>query len=107
LRLIPTPHKKMSNHDVTLNLEHLLRALREVQSLTPKIFTGDTKTQIDLPEPIVTRTREEALRMGVSAEVLIVALLQAFNDADESFKKDLEKVLSSVLHAGEAKPSVE
>ena len=85
-------------------LEDLLRALREVQSLTPKTFTGDPKTQIDLPEVIMTRTREESSRMGVSPEVFIMALLQAFNNADESFKTSLAKELSSVTHAGENNP---
>jgi hypothetical protein len=92
-----------TNH--AINLEDLLRALREVQSLTPKAFTGDSRTQIDLPESIMTRTREEASGMGVSPEVLIMALLQAFNDADESFKTNLAKELGSVIHAGEDRAS--
>ena len=91
------------NTNNAIDLEDLLRALREVQSLTPKIFTGDPKTQIDLPEVIMTRTREDALSMGVSPEVLIMALLQAFNDEDASFKADLAKELGSVIHAGENK----
>jgi len=94
--------KETMDKNLILNLEHLLRALREVQSLTPKSVTGDARTQIELPAPIITRTREEASGMGISVEVLIVALLQVFNDAEPAFKADIAKELRSVVSAGES-----
>ena len=68
--------------------------------MSPKPFVADPKTQIDLPEPILSRTRAEASGVGVSPEVLVIALLQAFNDADESVKLGLAKDLDRLRNPG-------
>jgi hypothetical protein len=64
--------------------------------MTPKPALAEPKTQIDLPESILSRTREEASGLGVSPEVLVIALLRVFHDADESVKIELAKHLDSL-----------
>ena len=76
-----------------MTLEHIIKAERDCQSMTPKPALADPRTQIDLPESLLSRTREEASRVGVSPEVLVIALLQVFHSADETVKIGLAKDL--------------
>jgi hypothetical protein len=92
----------MSTKNLTLTLEHIIEAERDCQSLSPKSVLASPKTQIGLPEPILLRTMAEASGMGLSPEVLIIALLQAFNGADESIKTGLAVELSRLRNPGGA-----
>ena len=83
----------MLNKNLTMTLEHIIEAERDCQSMTPKTALAEPKAQIDLPQSILSRAREEASGMGVSPEVLIIALLQVFHNADESVKVGLAKDL--------------
>jgi hypothetical protein len=90
----------MPNKNLTMTLEHIIKAERDCQSMTPKPALADPRTQIDLPESLLSRTREEASRVGVSPEVLVIALLQVFHDADDSVKVELTKHLDSLRNPG-------
>jgi hypothetical protein len=70
--------------------------------MTPKSVLTNPKTQISLPERILLRTMAEAAGMGLSAEVLIIALLQAFHLADESTKHELAGKLNRLRNPGGA-----
>jgi hypothetical protein len=86
----------MPNKNLTLTLEHIIEAERDCQSMSPQPALAAPKVQIHLPESILYRTQEDASRVGVSAEVLIIALLGVFHDADESVKVELAEHLSSL-----------
>jgi hypothetical protein len=90
----------MLDMNLTITLEHIIEAERDCQSMTPKPLLTEPKSQIDLPENILSRTREEASSVGVSPEVLVIALLRVFHDADESVKVELAKHLESLRHPG-------
>jgi len=92
----------MPNNNLALTLDHIIEALRDCQSLSPKPLLADAKTQIDLPERILTRTRADASGVGVSPEVLVLALLQAFNEIDKSVKINLAKALDRLLNPASA-----
>jgi hypothetical protein len=86
----------MLNKNLTMTLEHIIEAERDCQNMTPKLALADPKTQIDLPESILSRTKEEASGVGISPEVLVIALLRVFHDADESVKVGLAKHLDNL-----------
>jgi hypothetical protein len=92
----------MPNKNLTMTLEHLIAAERDTQSMTPKPALAEPKTQIDLPERVLAEAREEASGVGVSPEVLIIALLRAFHEADKSLKVELAKHLESLRNPGGA-----
>jgi hypothetical protein len=90
----------MLNKNLTMTLEHIIEAERNCQSMTPKPVLAEPKSQIDLPENILSRAREEASGVGITPEVLIIALLGVFHDADESVKVELAKHLESLRNPG-------
>ena len=71
--------------------------------MTPKSLLANPTTQIGLPQCILLRTMAEAAGMGLSCEVLIIALLQAFNGADESIKMELADKLGRIRNPGGAR----
>ena len=81
-----------------MTLEHIIEAERDCQSMTPIPPPADPKSQIHLPEKLLSRTVVDACSVGVSPEVLVIALLQVFHDADESLKVELAKNLKSLRH---------
>ena len=85
-----------------MTLEHIIKAERDCQSMTPQSVLANPKTQIGIPECILLRTMAEASGMGLSSEVLIIALLQAFNGADESVKMELAKNLDRLRNPDRA-----
>jgi hypothetical protein len=94
----------MQNKNLTLTLENLLSASRECQSLTPKSFQCDPHTQFELPESVVARTRKDASEIGISPEVLIMALLEVYHDADASVKLGLTHEMGTVVHPEGGEP---
>ncbi len=90
----------MPTKNLTLTLEHIIEAERDSQSMSPKSRLANPKTQIGLPEHILSRTAAEAAGMGLTTEVLIVALLQAFNRADPSLKSALAEELNRLRNPG-------
>jgi hypothetical protein len=92
----------MLNKNITLTLEHIISAERDCQSMTPESEVSHPKTQIGLPERLLARTTAEAASMGLSAEVLIIALLQMFHGADEPVKMKLSADLNRLRHPGGA-----
>jgi len=90
----------MPNKNLTITLEHIIEAERDCQCMTPKPAVADPKTQIDLPEGLLSRARKEASGVGVSPEVLVLALLRVFHDADESVKVGLAKNLDNLRSPG-------
>ena len=92
----------MLNKNFTLTLDHIIAAERDCQSMTPQSVLANPKTQIGIPECILLRTAAEASGMGLSSEVLIIALLQAFHNADESVKTGLAKDLECLRNPGSA-----
>jgi len=91
----------MSNN-LTITIEHIEQAARDCRNFPCSPPTGNPKTQIDLPERILRRTRGEADGVGISPEALIVALLHAFNDADEAVKIELANELERRRNQGRA-----
>ena len=92
----------MLNKNLTITLEHIIEAERGCQSLTPESGVADPGTQLNLPERILLRAREEASAIGISPEVLIIALLQVFQGADQSVKIGLANELERLRHPGSA-----
>jgi hypothetical protein len=92
----------MPTKNLTLTLEHIIEAERDCQSMTPKSVLANPETQIALPERVILQTAAEAAGMGLSSEVLIIALLQAFNSADESIKTSLAAELNLLRNPGGA-----
>jgi hypothetical protein len=92
----------MLEKNLTLTLEHIIEAERDCQSMSPHSHLTDPMAQVDLPERLLLRTRLEASGLGVSPEVLIIALLEAFLEADESIKGGLAKNLESLRNPGSA-----
>jgi len=90
----------MPNNNLTITIEHIEQAARDCRNLPANPLTGNPKTQIDLPERILSRARGEASGVGVSAEVLIVALLHALNDMDERVKIELANELERRRNQG-------
>ena len=92
----------MPNMNLSMTLEHIIEAERDCQSMTPQPAMADPKAQIGLPERLLSRTREDASGVGVSPEVLVIALLQVFHDADEYLKVTLAKNLESLRNPSSA-----
>jgi hypothetical protein len=92
----------MPAKNLTLTLEHIMEAERECQSLTLKSVLVNSKTQIGLPEGVLLRAMAEAAGIGLSSEVLIIALLEAFNDADPLMKTGLTGELNRLRNPGRA-----
>jgi hypothetical protein len=92
----------MPTKNISLTLEHIIEAERDCQSMSPKSVLADPKSQIGLPERILLRTMEEAAGVGLSSEVLIIALLQAFHAADQSIKTELAVKLDRLRNPGGA-----
>ena len=92
----------MPNKNLSMTLEHIIEAERDCQSMTPIPAPADPKAQINLPERLLSRTKVDAAGVGVSPEVLVIALLQVFHDADESVKVELAKNLESLRHPASA-----
>jgi hypothetical protein len=86
----------MTNKNLAITLEHFIEAERDCQSMTAVAVLADPKTQIALPERLLSRTSEEASQVGVSPEVLVIALLEVFHEADASVKAELAKNLENL-----------
>ncbi len=88
----------MPDMNLSMTLEHIIEAERDCQSMTPQPALAEPKAQINLPARLLSRTMEDAAGVGVSPEVLVIALLQVFHDADKSLKAALAKNLESLRH---------